>query len=84
MKLAQVIDAYLARQRSLGMRFDGAGHLLHQFGRAMGDRLIREVTPELVVAFLNGEGTLTATWALKYRVLNGMYGFAISHPKFGS
>jgi integrase len=79
MKLAEVIDAYLARQRSLGMRFEGAGHLLHQFSRAMGDRLIREATPELVVAFLNGDGALTATWALKYRVLKGMYRFAISH-----
>ena len=38
MMLADVIDAYLTRQRSLGMRFDSAGELLHRFGRAMGER----------------------------------------------
>lgn len=78
MKLIDVIDAYLARQRSLGMRFDSAGRLLHHFGREVGDSQIQDVTPEAVVAFLNGGGALTATWALKFRVLGGLYRFAIS------
>ena len=30
------IDAYLTKQRSLGMRFESAGQLLRQFSRAMG------------------------------------------------
>ncbi len=79
MKLANVIDAYVARQRSLGMRFESADRLLHRFNRVVGDRHIREVTPDSVIAFLNGGGALTATWALKYSVLRGMYRFAISH-----
>jgi len=79
MNLVDVIDAYLVRQRSLGMRFEGAGQLLHRFARVVGDRHIREVTPELVITFLNGDGQLSATWALKYRVLRGMYKFAVSH-----
>lgn len=78
MKLIDVIDAYLARQRSLGMRFDSAGRLLHQFGREVGASQIQDVTPEAIAAFLNGGGVLTATWALKFRVLNGLYRFAIS------
>jgi len=78
MKLADIIDAYVARQRSLGMRFESAGRLLHYFGRTVGDRQIRDVTPESVIEFLNGDGELTATWVLKYRVLTGMYKFAIS------
>ena len=43
MRLADVIDAYLTRQRSLGMRFDSAGQLLRRFSRAMGDRPIQEM-----------------------------------------
>jgi integrase/recombinase XerD len=78
MRLADVIDAYLTHQRSLGMRFDSAGQLLHRFSRAMGDRPIPEVTPGAILDFLNGNGALTATWALKYRVLTGLYRFAVS------
>jgi site-specific recombinase XerD len=78
MSLADVIDTYLTRQRSLGMRFDSAGELLHRFSRAMGDRRLQEVTPEAILHFLNGNGPLTATWALKHRVLTGLYRFAIS------
>ena len=78
MMLADVIDAYLTRQRSLGMRFDSAGQLLHCFGRAMGERPIQEVTPGAILDFLNGNGALTATWMLKHRVLTGLYRFAVS------
>ena len=78
MMLADVIDAYLTRQRSLGMRFDSAGQLLRRFSRAIGDRPIQEVTPEAVLDFLHGKGALTATWTLKYKVLTGLYRFAIS------
>ena len=76
--LADVIDAYLTRQRSLGMRFDSAGQLLRRFGRAIGERPIQEVTPEAVLDFLNGRGALTATWTLKHKVLTGLYRFAVS------
>jgi len=76
--LADVIDAYLTRQRSLGMRFDSAGQLLRRFGRAIGERPIQDVTPEAVLDFLNGRGALTATWTLKHKVLTGLYRFAVS------
>ena len=72
MMLADVIDAYLTRQRSLGMRFDSAGQLLRRFGRAIGERPIQEVTPEAVLDFLNGRGALTATWTLKHKVRSPM------------
>ena len=78
MMLAQVIDAYLTHQRSLGMRFDSAGRLLQRFGRTMGDRPIQEVTAGAVLDFLNGNGPLSATWMLKHRVLTGLYRFAVS------
>ena len=71
MTLTDVVDAYLTRQRSLGMRFECAGRLLHRFSRVMGNPKIDEVTPEAVAEFLHGEGSLSATWLLRYRVLTG-------------
>ncbi|GLR46040.1 hypothetical protein GCM10007880_65580 [Mesorhizobium amorphae] len=60
--MSDVIDLYVARQQSLGMRFESAERKLHHFGRAVGDRQIDEVTPESVIDFLNGDKAPTATW----------------------
>ncbi len=78
MNLRDIIDAYVARQRSLGRRFDSAELVLRHFGRAVGQPDIRQVTSDLVLAFLRGQGTLSATWALKYKILTGFYRFAIT------
>jgi integrase/recombinase XerD len=64
MRLTDVIDAYVACRQSLGMRFDYATQLLRRYSRAMGDQPIQKESPEAVLAFLNGTGGLTATWAL--------------------
>lgn len=78
MKLIDVVTAYVAMQRSLGMRFTSADRLLRQFAGAMGNVEMPDVRPEAVVTFLQGAGILTATWRLKYNVLSGFYRFAIS------
>jgi integrase/recombinase XerD len=78
MMLTNVVDAYLAKQRSLGMRFESAEVMLRRFCRAMGNRDIGEVTPEAVAEFLQGKGSLSATWMLRYRALSGLYRFAVS------
>jgi integrase/recombinase XerD len=78
MKLIDVVTAYVAMQRSLGMRFTAADRLLRQFAREMGDVDMADVRAEAVVTFLQGDGVLTATWRLKYNVLSGLYRFAIS------
>ena len=78
MMLAEVIDAYVTLQQSLGMRFDAARKLLRQFSREMGNPDIDKVQTAAVAGFLRGTGALSATWALKYRVLSGFYKFAIS------
>ena len=83
MTLTEVVDAYLTRQRSLGMRFESAGQLLHQFSRAMGNPKIGEVTPEAVADFLRGKGALSTTWLLRYKVLTGLYRFAIGRGYVG-
>jgi integrase/recombinase XerD len=78
MKLIDVIEAYVSLQQSLGMRFESAQRLLRQFARKVGDVHINEVSPQKVSEFLRGSGPLSATWALKYRVLSGLYRSAIS------
>ena len=59
------------------MRFEAAGRLLRQFNREMGNPQIDQVRPEAVANFLQGTGSLSATWTLKYSVLSGLYRFAI-------
>lgn len=78
MMLADVIDNYLAKQRSLGMRFESAEVLLRRFCRVMDNRDISEITPEAVALFLQGNGPLSTTWMLRYKVLSGLYRFAVS------
>jgi integrase/recombinase XerD len=77
MNMAEVVEVYLARQRSLGMRFESAERLLHRFCRGLGNPEVSKVTPELVATFLRGQGNLSASWLLRYRVLTGLYRFAV-------
>ena len=78
MMLTTVIDAYVAKQRSLGMRFESGDVVLRRFCRAIGNRDIGEVTTQALKEFLQGSGPLSATWMLRYRTLSGLYRFAIS------
>src|SRR5690242_13680445 len=78
MRVRQVIDAYVAAKISLGISFESARRVLEHFSREIGNPPIREVQPEAIVTFLRGHGALSATWALKYKILSGFYRFAIS------
>jgi integrase/recombinase XerD len=81
--MAELVEAYLSRQRSLGMRFNSAERLLLRFCRTLENPEIDKVTPELVATFLRGQGALSATWLLRYRVLTGLYKFAIARGYVG-
>ena len=78
MKVGDLIDAYVGLKTSLGMSFESPRRVLEQFSREIGNPPIGEVQIEAVDAFLRGRGALTATWALKYKILSGFYRFAIS------
>jgi integrase/recombinase XerD len=78
MKLAAVIEAYIVLQQSLGLRSTTARRSLRRFGRQMGDVHIGSVQPEQVLGFLQGTAPLSSTWRVKYRLLSGLYRFAIS------
>jgi integrase/recombinase XerD len=83
MNMTEVVEVYLARQRSLGMRFESAERLLHRFCRTMGNPEISKVELELVATFLRGQGSLSASSLLRYRVLTGRYKFAIGRGYVG-
>jgi hypothetical protein len=78
MKLTTVIEAYITLQQSLGLRSKTARRTLRRFGRQMGDVHIDDIQAEQVLDFLQGSGPLSSTWRTKYRLLFGLYRFAIS------
>jgi integrase/recombinase XerD len=78
MKLATVIETYIALQQSLGLRSKSSSRSLRRFGRQMGDVHIDNIQAEQVLDFLQGTGPLSSTWRTKYRLLYGLYRFAIS------
>ena len=78
MKLNKAIDTYLASRRSLGIRLVSGGKVLHQFSREMGDVDLGQITSRTVADFLHGRGQLSAAWTTKFRVLGGLYRFAIA------
>ncbi|MBV6274462.1 tyrosine-type recombinase/integrase [Alcaligenaceae bacterium CGII-47] len=78
MKLVTVIEAYIAVQQSLGLRSKTSMRSLRRFGRQLGDVHIGNIQPEQVLGFLQGTGPLSSTWRTKYRLLFGLYRFAIS------
>jgi integrase/recombinase XerD len=78
MSALEVVDAYLASRRALGVRLNSAAPVLRQFVRETGNVPLSAVSPEAVASFLRGRGALSASWTTKYRVLAGLFRFAIS------
>jgi integrase/recombinase XerD len=78
MRLHDLVETYIAFKRSLGMRFRSQAAVLRAYCRVMGDVAIEEVRPESVLAFITGTGPVTTRWMEHYRVLVGLYRYAIS------
>ena len=78
MKLLELVNTYVTFKRSLGMRFATQPRVLRRFSRLLGDIEVCEVTPEAVRAFLDGDRSGTNTWSLNYKLLRGLFKFAIS------
>jgi integrase/recombinase XerD len=78
MTALEVVDAYLASRRALGVRLASGAPILRQFVRETGNVSLCNVTPEVVAGFLRGRGALSATWLTKSRVLAGLYRFAVA------
>jgi len=78
MKLLDLVNRYVTFKRSLGMRFATQPRVLRRFSRVLGDIEVGDVTREAVEAFLYGGRIVTNTCFLNYKLLRGLYRFAIS------
>jgi integrase/recombinase XerD len=77
MTLSDLIERYVTFKRSLGLIYRSEAQVLQAFCRAVGDRDVIEVDPSQVRAYLDGEGPITSSWHTKFRVLHGLYQFAL-------
>jgi integrase len=77
MKLQELVETYIAFKASLGMRYRSQSAVLRAYCRAMGDIDIEDVRPGAVLAFITGTGPVTNRWLECYRVLDGLYRYAI-------
>lgn len=78
MTLLELVCLYISHKRALGHRFQTEEAVLRSFCRVVGDGPLASVEAELVLAFLNGTGLVTAYWVKKYHVLSGFYRFALA------
>jgi integrase/recombinase XerD len=76
MKLHEGTTQYVDYKQSMGMRFRTEARVLKSFCRMVGDVRIDQAEPDVVQAFLDGNGPVTRFWHRKYDVLRGFYRFA--------
>ena len=77
MTTSELIETYLVARRAHGVKFKTGARTLYKFAKETGDRPLTDVTQREVDAFLRGRA-LSATWTTKYRLLGGLYRFAIA------
>ena len=77
MTLSELIERYVTFKRSLGLIYRSEAQVLQAFCRAIGDGNVVEVDPTQVRAYLDGTGPITSSWHTKFRVLHGLYQFAL-------
>jgi integrase len=77
MNLHELVETYIDYKHSFGMRYRSQAAVLRAYSRAMGDVAVEEVRPECVKAFIAGTGPVTARWMECYRVLGGLYRYAM-------
>jgi integrase/recombinase XerD len=77
MSLHEVVEAYIAFKRTLGIRLDSEASVLRAFCRSMGEIDIKSVKPDAVLAFIAGTGPVTRSWKQKASVLRSFYRYAV-------
>jgi integrase/recombinase XerD len=77
MSTREVVDAYLASRRALGVRLERCGRRLRQFVRETDNAALADIGPEIIDQFLRGRA-LSTSWTSKYHALAGLYRFAIA------
>ena len=79
MNIDELVTHYIAFRRTLGEKCNTNASILQAFCQAVGTTTaITGIGAEVVVAFLNGKGSITSAWFKKYQALDGFFRFAIS------
>ena len=77
MSLHDVIEAYIAFKRALGVRLESEAGVLRAFCRSLGEIDIERVQPEAVLVFITGQGPVTSSWKQRASVLRSFYRYAV-------
>jgi len=78
MKISKIISLYISHKRALGRRYRSEEAILLSFCKTSEDSTITAIGTKMILSFLNGKGgPVTETWLKKYRVLSGLYKFAL-------
>ena len=78
MKLATLVEKYIAFMRAKGMRYRTQSVILRHFSRLVGPVAVTQVRPEAVDAFLYRSKTVASSWHQNYSTLKGLYHYAIT------
>src|SRR5712691_7185114 len=77
MNLQDVIEAYIAFKRALGLRLESEAGVLRAFCRSLGTIAIGSVQPDAVLVFITGQGPVTRSWKQRASVLRSFYRYAV-------
>jgi integrase/recombinase XerD len=78
MTLNAIITSYVAQQRSLGKLYRSEAFTLAAFGKFTGDIPVRDIRSDVILHFISRVGANHETRSKKYRVLAGLFGFAVT------
>jgi integrase/recombinase XerD len=78
MSLADIIANYIEQQRCLGKRFSAEATILAAFRSAVSDAPLRDIRPDTISRFVGRDGTSDGTKRKKYRVVSGLFRFAVT------
>jgi integrase/recombinase XerD len=78
MTLSQAVTRYVTHKQAIGMRFCRQARTLKSFCRENGEVDVDCLDPTVVLAFINGTGSVTLNARTKYHVLRGLYKFLIA------
>src|SRR5260370_31680505 len=82
MSLEDIIANYITQQRSLGKRYLAEANILAAFRRSVSDVPVRDIRPEMILRFVDRGATGHGTRSRKYRVLAGLFFFALTRRFF--
>lgn len=78
MSLEDIIASYIDQQRSLGKRYLAEANILAAFRRSVGDVPVHNIRSEVISRFVDRDGTGYEARNRKYRVLSGLFFFAVT------